>query len=176
MKLIITETQLLRLIKEQSFYPTGCRPTYREDPHGHAYEKTSTTTENFNGTYSGAKRWVNQVLPDLKKKERWGNDEFQTAKEDLYKSMDSTSRKVYNKLAKEEHPLYYYLVHNYATVARNRVTLYKPKYADNPHSIAKVNKYKYALKNWVTTLNDLGNDDYSWNYKYDVVLKEEGTD
>lgn len=176
MNILITESQLNRIICEQSFYAPGCRPTYREDPHGHAYKRTSVKNETHNGRYANSKAYANKLLPELKKKDRWQNEEYETAKQDLYKSMDVSSRQVYDKLQKEKHPLYYYLVQNFATIATNRVTKVVPKYYNNPHSIEKVTKYKYTLENWVTKLNDLGNDDYSWTYNYDVVLKTEGTD
>jgi hypothetical protein len=178
MKIIITEEQLKNLIEgniksggilnEQSFYPSGCRPSY-QDSHGFESDNTSVKHIKNDFKYSTSSYWIKKFLSQYQKQAK-SDREYKNAKEDLVKSMDNNSRMIYNKLDSENHPLYYGLPALFANNAKSAVGSYVPS-GYGSAGVNRVTEYDIKLKNWVTTLVDVGNGEYSWTFEFDRVMK-----
>lgn len=161
-----------KLIIEQNFYPKGCRPTLRDDLHGQATDGKSIKKIRKDFKYSTSAYWAKKSLDDLQKKSKF-NLEYRNAKDDLWQSMDGASREIYEKLGTENHPLYYYLVSAFAQNAKSAVESVVPS-GYNSLSTKRVTDYKVSIGNWVTKLEDIGNNDYSYSFEFDRLIKTKG--
>jgi hypothetical protein len=178
MRIIITETQLKNLIKEnvklgdilneQSFYPSGCRPTYK-DSHGFESDNTSVKRIKNDFKYSTSNYWIKKLLGQYQKQAK-SDREYKNAKDDLINSMDNDSRMIYEKLDSENHPLFYGLPALFANNAKSAVGSYVPS-GYGSAGAKRVTEFDIKLKNWVTKLVDVGNGDYSWTFEFDRVMK-----
>lgn len=172
MKIILTESQHKRLLFEQSFYPKGCNPGNRVDPHGHGYEGMSVKHYTNQNTYKKTSSAIVSLSNKMKSESR---GDFKDARRDLMATMDGESLSVFRKMENDGHPFADILITLFAANVKSALKSYVPS-GYNSLSAARITDYNAQLKNWITKLTDLGNGDYSWRFDYDLIFITKGLD
>lgn len=167
MKIIITEKQLetiKSLISEQNFYPKGCRPIggILDDPNIGWVNERSKKVFNKSYIYSQEKNTYDKNIRYFQKKEQT-DKEFRLAKRDVMATMDNTSEYLFRQLKRSEHPFYYGIVAKFASSAKSAV-LGTYQYTSQMPDVK-------VLKNWVTNIRKVGENDYQVDFRYAVLKK-----